>query len=218
MKKALFVLLLLLTGGIANAQAAGAGTPSPEPAQAQEATAASTPDQPAAPQAAPRVVIVTTKGDITLELFPEKSQKTVENFLQYVKDGFYEGTIDHRVIDGFMIQGGGFDEEYNKRETRDPVPNEADNGLGNERGTIAMARTMDPHSATAQFFINHKDNPALNHRNKGAGWGYAVFGQVVDGMDVVDAIATTNTGPGGPFRKDAPQEMVVIEQIRLLTD
>jgi cyclophilin family peptidyl-prolyl cis-trans isomerase len=211
MKKALFALLFLLTGGVATAETAGAGTPSPEPAEAQEASAA-------APPASNRVVIVTTRGDITLELFPEKSPKTVENFLQYVEDGFYEGTIFHRVINSFMIQGGGFDKEYNKRETRDPVPNEADNGLANKRGTIAMARTMDPHSATAQFFINHKDNPALDHRNKGAGWGYAVFGQVVDGMDVVDAIATTRTGPGGPFRKDAPQEMVVIERVTLLTD
>jgi cyclophilin family peptidyl-prolyl cis-trans isomerase len=218
MKKALFALLFLLSGGVANAETAGGGTPSPEPAQAQDAPVASAPARMAAPQTANRVVIVTTRGDITLELFPEKSPKTVENFLQYVEDGFYEGTIFHRVINNFMIQGGGYDKEYNKRETRDPVPNEADNGLGNKRGTIAMARTMDPHSATAQFFINHKDNPALDHRNKGAGWGYAVFGQVVDGMDVVDAIATTKTGPGGPFRKDAPQEMVVIERITLLTD
>ena len=166
----------------------------------------------------PKVSMETSKGTVIIELYPDKAPKTVENFLQYVDEGFYDGSIFHRVIDGFMIQGGGFDQDYNRRETRDAVLNEADNGLRNERGTIAMARTGDPHSATAQFFINHSDNPALDHRNKGAGWGYAVFGKVIDGMDVVDAIATTQTGPGGPFRQDAPREMVVIKQISHLTD
>ncbi|MGD8235515.1 MAG: peptidylprolyl isomerase, partial [Chromatiales bacterium] len=117
-----------------------------------------------------------------------------------------------------MIQGGGFDQEYTKKPTHDPVMNEADNGLPNVRGSIAMARTSDPHSATAQFFINHTDNPALDHRNKGAGWGYAVFGKVTDGMEVVDKIASVDTGPGGPFRQDAPREMVVIETISQIKD
>jgi peptidyl-prolyl cis-trans isomerase B (cyclophilin B) len=228
MKKALVALLLLLLAGCSDEQAArtetAAGdksaasieslTAPPAPAQ----TEAVVPPTPVPATQQPRVLIETTMGDISLELFPEKSPKTVENFLQYVDEGFYDGSIFHRVIDGFMIQGGGFDQDYNRRETRDAVLNEADNGLRNERGTIAMARTGDPHSATAQFFINHSDNPALDHRNKGAGWGYAVFGKVIDGMDVVDAIATTQTGPGGPFGQDAPREMVVIKQISLLTD
>ena len=164
-----------------------------------------------------RVLMKTSMGDITIELEGDKAPQTVDNFLTYVDEGFYNGTIFHRVIDGFMIQGGGLGPDMQKKATRDPIPNEAKNGLKNVRGSISMARTGDPHSATGQFFINHKDNANLDYPSFD-GWGYAVFGQVVDGMDVVDAIATTNTGPGGPFRKDAPQEMVVIEQIRLLTD
>ncbi len=135
------------------------------------------------------------------------------NFLAYVDAGFYDGTIFHRVIPDFMIQGGGFTADLEKKATRDPIPNEADNGLKNERGTLAMARTNDPNSATAQFFINHKDNAFLDHSGKNPrGWGYAVFGRVTDGMSVVDAIATTPTGAKGMFPKDVPLETIVIEK------
>jgi len=162
----------------------------------------------------PEVLIQTNKGSIKVELDREKAPATVDNFLTYVDEGFYNGTIFHRVIPGFMIQGGGYTQDMKEKPTHAPIQNEADNGLKNERGTIAMARTNDPNSATAQFFINHKDNGFLNHRSKDThGWGYAVFGKVTDGMDVVDAIATTPTGPGGPFPKDVPQETIVIEKV-----
>ena len=165
----------------------------------------------------PRVKVDTNLGSFVLELYPEKAPKTVDNFLRYVRDGFYDGTIFHRVIDGFMIQGGGFTPDYQRKPTRAPIPNEADNGLKNVRGTIAMARTMDPHSATAQFFINVKDNPFLDHTSPTPrGWGYAVFGKVVEGMDVVDKIKSVDTGPGGPFPKDAPREPVIIEKMTVL--
>jgi peptidyl-prolyl cis-trans isomerase B (cyclophilin B) len=152
----------------------------------------------------------TSKGDIVLELDAERAPKTAENFLAYVKEGFYDGTVFHRVIDGFMIQGGGFDETMTQKPTRDPVENEANNGLKNEAYTVAMARTKDPHSATAQFFINVKDNAFLNHTAPNVqGWGYAVFGRVVEGKDVVDAIKTVDTGNVG-FFQDVPLEPVVI--------
>lgn len=158
----------------------------------------------------PKVLLETTEGDILVELDPEKAPKTVENFLKYVDDGFYKNTIFHRVIPGFMIQGGGMDARMKEKETRAPIENEADNGLKNERGTIAMARTMDPHSATAQFFINHADNDFLNHRSPTAeGWGYAVFGKVIDGMDVVDKIAKVKTGSSG-VHDDVPKDSIVI--------
>ena len=159
---------------------------------------------------APHVVIETNHGNIVLELYPDKAPRSVENFLAYVDEGYYNGTIFHRVIDGFMIQGGGFTEELAKKPTKNGVPNEADNGLKNSRGTVALARTTDPHSATSQFFINTVDNPPLDHTDKTPrGWGYAVFGKVLEGMDVVDAIAKTPTGTKGPFR-DVPSETVVI--------
>jgi len=162
----------------------------------------------------PKVRIETTQGPITLELYPDKAPKTVANFLTYVDAGFYDGTLFHRVIDGFMIQGGGFDRGMQRKTTREFIENEAGKGLKNRRGTVAMARTMEPHSATAQFFINHKDNTFLDHKSKSRrGWGYAVFGRVTAGMAVVDAIAATPTGPGGPFHKDVPQTPVVIEKI-----
>lgn len=162
--------------------------------------------------AEPYVKLQTNMGDIVLELNREKAPKSVANFLSYVKDGFYNGTIFHRVIDGFMIQGGGYTENYQKKGTKAPIENEADNGLKNDRGTVAMARTNNPHSATAQFFINVVNNDFLNHRSKTPrGWGYAVFGKVVQGMDVVDKIRKIPTGAGGPFPKDVPQAPVVIE-------
>lgn len=162
----------------------------------------------------PRVLMETSAGNITLELDPEKAPKTVENFLAYVDAGQYNGTVFHRVIDGFMIQGGGFTEDMKQKPTRAPIPNEADNGLTNQRGTLAMARTADPNSATAQFFINLVDNAALNHKSKDArGWGYAVFGRVVEGMDTVDKIAKVTTGTHPSGHRDVPNTAVVIQKV-----
>jgi peptidyl-prolyl cis-trans isomerase A (cyclophilin A)/peptidyl-prolyl cis-trans isomerase B (cyclophilin B) len=163
----------------------------------------------------PQVDIRTNVGTIRLELYPEKAPKSVENFLQYVKDGHYSGTVFHRVIDGFMIQGGGFDKSYNQKPTRDPIQNEAKNGLKNDVGSIAMARTSAPHSASAQFFINVKSNDFLNYPGQD-GWGYAVFGKVVSGMDVVTKIAKTPTGAAGPFRSDVPTQPVLIESMTVV--
>lgn len=161
---------------------------------------------------AARVRLETTLGDIVLELDREHAPATVENFLTYVNDDFYDGTIFHRVIDGFMIQGGGFTSDFSKKSTRAPVKNEAENGLKNDRGTISMARTRDPHSATAQFFINVADNAALNHTAPDArGWGYTVFGRVVEGMDVVDEIRARPTGVHGRYT-DVPKETISIER------
>jgi len=163
-----------------------------------------------------RVLVKTTHGDITLELDAEKAPVTVENFTQYVKDGFFDGTIFHRVINGFMIQGGGFTADMQQKETRSPIKNEADNGLPNNRGTIAMARTQIVDSATAQFFINLVDNDFLNHRDPSPqGYGYAVFGQVAEGMETVDAIAQVPTGNSG-MHQDVPQESVAIESATIL--
>lgn len=159
---------------------------------------------------APRVNLETSQGAIVLELYPAKAPKTVENFLTYVRAGFYDQTVFHRIIYGFMIQGGGLTADMKKKSTEKPIPNEADNGLGNARGTIAMARTGDPHSATAQFFINTRDNAALNHRGKTPqGWGYCVFGRVVSGMETVDAIEAVTTGTRAG-RRDVPVKPVVI--------
>ena len=156
------------------------------------------------------VKLVTTKGDIVIELDEDKAPETVKNFLNYVNDGFYDGTIFHRVIPNFMIQGGGFNDQMMQKMTQDPIKNEADNGLANDRGSIAMARTQDPDSATAQFFINHRDNGFLNHTAPSIqGWGYCVFGKVTDGMDVVDAIAAVSTTNRGGH-SDVPEEVIVI--------
>ncbi len=164
----------------------------------------------------PRVELKTNLGDIVLELDRDKAPASVDNFVQYVRDGFYDGTIFHRVIPGFMIQGGGYTHDFDRKETRAPIKNEADNGLKNDRGTVAMARTSDPDSATAQFFINLVDNNFLNYQAPTMqGWGYTVFGKVVSGMDVVDKIAKEPTGRGGPFPKDVPQQTVVIEHASL---
>lgn len=164
----------------------------------------------------PRVVLNTSQGQIVVELYPRKAPETVANFLQYVEAGFYDGTIFHRVIPDFMIQGGGFTPEMKSKTTRAPIRNEADRGLTNERGTLAMARTADPHSATAQFFINLADNPHLNHRGKNAqGWGYTAFGRVVEGMAVVDAIAGAPTKTLG-MHQNVPVTPVVIREARRL--
>jgi cyclophilin family peptidyl-prolyl cis-trans isomerase len=163
----------------------------------------------------PVVVIETSMGNITVELNQDRAPISVENFLGYVKDGFYDGTIFHRVISNFMVQGGGFTPDMEHKATRDPIKNEADNGLKNRRGTLAMARTPDIHSATAQFFINVKDNSFLDHKGDSAqDYGYAVFGRVTDGMDVVDKIKDVPTGTVGPFQ-DVPTEKVIIKTIRI---
>jgi len=160
----------------------------------------------------PTVALVTNHGTITLELFAAEAPKTVENFLQYAEAGFYDGTLFHRVIPNFMIQGGGFDAQQRQKPTRAQIQNEADNGVKNQRGTIAMARTNDPHSATAQFFINLKDNSFLDHTGKNSqGWGYTVFGKVIEGMDVVDRIAKVPAAQGR-ISEAVPQEQVVIEK------
>ena len=186
-----FVLVLAVVAGSASAQ-----TPAAKPH--------------------PRVALDTSKGKIVLELYQDKAPKTVESFLQYVKSGFYNGVIFHRVIPGFMIQGGGFEPDMTQKPTRGQIQNEADNGLKNDRGTIAMARLSAPHTASAQFFINLKGNASLDHRDKSpAGWGYTVFGKVVEGMDVVDAIATVRTGSKGPHG-DVPVEPVIIKKASLV--
>lgn len=160
----------------------------------------------------PHWVLETTEGDIVIELLEEEAPKSVANIVEYVEDGFYDGTSFHRVIERFMIQGGGFTEQMTKKPVRAPVENEADNRLRNDRGTVALARTSDPHSATAQFFINTVNNDSLNHRAKtGPAWGYAVFGRVVEGMDVVDRISRTRTRTTGPYR-DVPVTPIVIQR------
>ncbi|MEK7322996.1 MAG: peptidylprolyl isomerase [Pseudomonadota bacterium] len=165
----------------------------------------------------PRVRMQTNMGDIVIELDRAKAPKSVENFLRYVNEGHYDGTIFHRVIPNFMVQGGGYNADFTQKSTHQPIENEANNGLINKRGTIAMARTNDPHSATAQFFINVVDNDFLNFTAPNPrGWGYTVFGTVVEGMDVADKIAKVATGSAGPFPSDAPRQKVVIEKVTLV--
>lgn len=167
-------------------------------------------------KANPKVLMKTSKGDIIIELFPQKAPITVQNFLNYVDEGFYDGTIFHRVIKGFMIQGGGYTTELHRKSTKPPIKNEAANGLSNKRGTIAMARTMEIDSATAQFFINLVDNTFLDHRsNTPEGYGYCVFGRVIQGMDVVDAIAEVKTMTRRGMR-DVPRETIEIISVRRL--
>lgn len=169
--------------------------------------------------AQPIVRIDTNLGPISLALYSDQAPKTVENFLHYVREGFYAETIFHRVIPNFMIQGGGFDQALVQKPTYQPIINEAANGLKNEIGTIAMARTSDPHSATAQFFINVANNTFLNYSSPTAqGYGYTVFGKVIEGMDVVNKIAALPTGPRGIFAKDVPKDTVVIKAIELISD
>jgi cyclophilin family peptidyl-prolyl cis-trans isomerase len=200
-KTALLVCLSVLLGtAAAQAQAPKKQAPAPAPAATH-----------------PRVVLETSKGNVVIELYQDKAPKTVKNFLDYTKAGFFNGTIFHRVIPGFMIQGGGFTPDMTEKPTRPSIQNEADNGLGNQRGTLAMARTRDPNSAGAQFFINLKDNSPLNHTAKTLdGWGYAVFGRVVEGMEVVDAIATVPTASKGMY-DDVPVQPVVIKKARLVS-
>jgi len=167
-------------------------------------------------ETAPKVLLETSEGNITLELDAVKAPKTVANFVAYVKAGHYDGTVFHRVIKGFMVQGGGYDQAgYAEKSTKAPVENEGGNGLKNERGTVAMARTNDPHSATAQFFINHANNDFLNAGARGQ-WGYAVFGKVVEGLDVVDKIANAPTGRTPPFGQDMPVTKVIIKKASIV--
>jgi len=161
----------------------------------------------------PMVIMSTSEGNIKIELYMDKAPITVENFLGYAKEGFYDGTIFHRVIPGFMIQGGGFTPDMHQKPTKAPIKNEADNGLTNDKGTIAMARTSAVDSATSQFFINHSDNNSLNHGSRD--FGYAVFGKVIDGMDVVDKIAGVKNGSKG-MHQNVPEEVVMIESVRVL--
>lgn len=168
---------------------------------------------------APQVRINTNLGAIELELNAAAAPRTVENFMRYVKEGFYAGTVFHRVIRNFMIQGGGFTQTFMQKPVHAAVPNEAFNGLKNDRSTIAMARTNDPHSATAQFFINTVNNDFLNFRDKSPqGWGYAVFGKVTKGMDIVDRIQNITTGEGGQFDQDVPQPLVVIKNVEIIRE
>jgi len=164
-----------------------------------------------------RVKLETSEGNIVLELDITRAPLSVLNFMKYVESGFYDGTIFHRVIKNFMIQGGGFTPEMDRKQPNAPILNEADNGLKNVRGTIAMARTNDPHSATAQFFINVTDNTFLNHTAKTPrGWGYAVFGRVIKGLNVVDKIRNQRTGPNGPFPSDVPLKMILIHKATVI--
>lgn len=161
------------------------------------------------------ITLHTNYGDIVIELDFDKAPTTAANFKQYAEEGFYNGTIFHRIIDGFMIQGGGMTEDMEQKPTRAPIQNEADNGLKNVNGSVAMARTNDPHSATAQFFINVKDNSFLNHTGKTSqGWGYCVFGKVTDGMEVVNKIKSVKTGTKG-YHSDVPTEAVIIESVSI---
>jgi cyclophilin family peptidyl-prolyl cis-trans isomerase len=204
-RNALMSMILASTAFVASAQDAAKAAPKAETAPATTATET-------------KVRLNTNMGPIVIELDAAKAPKSVENFLQYVKDKHYDGTVFHRVIAGFMIQGGGFTAELTQKPARAPVPNEANNGLSNVRGTIAMARTNDPDSATSQFFINVVDNKNLDHVSKDSGytWGYAVFGKVVSGMEVVDAIRNVATGPKGPFPTDVPTSAVVINSAEII--
>lgn len=173
-------------------------------------------DADAAGSKPPRVELLTNHGAITVELDAARAPQSTANFLRYVRDGHYDGTVFHRVIAGFVAQGGGYDAEYVERSTRSPVRNESKNGLSNARGTIAMARTADPDSATSQFYFNLADNSRLDGAE--GRWGYTVFGRVTEGLEVLDKIAKVPTGPGGPFRSDVPQAPVVIESARVLDE
>lgn len=179
---------------------------------AQQAAKPATPAQ-QGPVEHPRVTMHTTQGDFTIELYPEKAPKSAANFLQYVRDGFYDGTVFHRVVDGYMVQGGLYSRDLTQRRTRAPIPSEADNGLSNLRGTVAVARGADANSGTAQFFVNLVDNRRLDYVSNQSGltWGFAVFGKVVSGMDTVDKIAKLPTRAQGPFVGDVPNPLVIID-------
>lgn len=200
--------------------AAGASSaedsPAPPPLSAPIPTAAEEIDW---PDTGLRAKIITSKGDLLVELYVNEAPKTVANFVQYAKDGHYDRLIIHRVVPGFVIQGGGYNKYFNERPTRDPIPYEGDNGLKNYRTTLAMARTIDPNSASAQWYVNLRDNnEQLDHfvNDLGPRYGYAVFGRVIEGMEVADAIGTLPTGPGGPFEAEVPAETVTISRVDII--
>ena len=220
LKRALLIVALLVPAfAFAQTGTAPAKPAAKAPAKAA-APAKKAPEAPAseADKTASKVLIKTNLGEMTVELYPDKAPKTVENFLAYVNAKFYDGTVFHRVIDNFMIQGGGFTPDLRQKATRPAIANEAKNGLSNSRGTLAMARTGDPNSATAQFFINVVDNPRLDYTSdaNGSTWGYCVFGKVVSGLDVIDKIKAVPTGAQGPFKSDVPTTPVVIEKISVI--
>ena len=227
MIKRLLLALVLMLPALALAQATTDKPAAPPKAAAKPPVAKPVPKAPAKPaakaetatatdaQGPSKVLIKTSLGDITVELYADKAPKSVENFLAYARSGFYDGTIFHRVIADFMIQGGGFTADLRQKKTRAPVVNESKNGLSNLRGTLAMARTADPNSATAQFFINTVDNQRLDYAGD-ANPGYCVFGKVTAGLDVVDKIRAVPTGAQGPFRSDVPTTAVVIEKVTVL--
>jgi cyclophilin family peptidyl-prolyl cis-trans isomerase len=202
--------------GLMMTMGCGGGSPPPaeEPAPAEEKSPA--PPAPTSTGTNPMVEMRTSLGTMKVELYPDKAPKTAENFLQYAREGFYDGTVFHRVISGFMIQGGGFTPDMSEKKTRAPIENEASNGLKNVRGSLAMARTGDPHSASSQFFINTVDNPFLDFQDESVrGWGYAVFGKVVEGLETLDAIKKVSTG-SRDGQDDVPLDPVVIESVRIL--
>jgi len=227
MIKRLLLALVLMLPALALAQATTDKPAAPPKAAAKPPVAKPVPKAPAKPaakaetatatdaQGPSKVLIKTSLGDITVELYADKAPKSVENFLAYARSGFYDGTIFHRVIADFMVQGGGFTADLRQKKTRAPVVNESKNGLSNLRGTLAMARTADPNSATAQFFINTVDNQRLDYAGD-ANPGYCVFGKVTAGLDVVDKIRAVPTGAQGPFRSDVPTTAVVIEKVTVL--
>jgi peptidyl-prolyl cis-trans isomerase A (cyclophilin A)/peptidyl-prolyl cis-trans isomerase B (cyclophilin B) len=217
-RRLLLALCLLIPAAVFAQSATEATKPEAKPAAAPVDDSGAAGESAAEPAAPPRVLIKTNLGDMTVELYPDKAPKTVENFLEYVRSGFYAGTIFHRVISSFMIQGGGFTKDLRQKQTRPPVVNEGKNCISNLRGTIAMARTMDPNSATAQFFINTVDNKRLDYVSDQSAmtWGYCAFGKVTSGLDVVDKIRATPTGPQGPFQSDVPVTAVVIESVTLV--
>jgi len=206
-----FLTLIAATASLALAQ------PAPKPAAKPAEPAKSVTAPAPTPASAQHVVMHTSLGDITLELYPDKAPKTVDNFLQYANSGFYAGTVFHRVIPGFMIQGGGFTKELQQKRTRAPVRNEANNGLSNLKYTVSMARTGDPHSATAQFFVNLVDNKRLDYTGDANGltWGYCVFGKVIKGTDVVDKIGAVTTGASGPLPSDVPTTPITIDKVEV---
>ncbi len=191
----------------------------PSGAPAQDATPGGQAPGGQAKDRKPRVLLQTSMGDMVLELEAARTPVTVENFLSYVRAGHYDGTIFHRVIRGFVIQGGNFTSDFGRKSTRATIRNEADRGLSNERGTIAMARTSDPHSASDQFFINMRFNGTLNHRSKSAtGWGYTAFGRVVKGMNIASRISRVPTGAAGPFPSDAPLSPVILQKASIISE
>jgi peptidyl-prolyl cis-trans isomerase A (cyclophilin A)/peptidyl-prolyl cis-trans isomerase B (cyclophilin B) len=213
-----YLLALALAAPLSVLAQTGTKPADTKPAAAPAKPAAAAPAADAAKPANQSVVLHTSMGNITIELYADKAPKSVENFLQYAKDGFYDGTVFHRVIDNFMIQGGGFTKDLTQKRTRAPVHNEANNGLSNLRGTVAMARTGDPHSATAQFFINLVDNKRLDYVSDQSGmtYGYAVFGKVTAGLDVVDKIKAVETGAQGPLASDVPKTPITIDKVELV--